>query len=66
MVREYELRRNFLYDRLSKLDHIKPFKPGGTFYMFVNVKDVLNRVGMDSEGLTKHLLQKYGLAVLHG
>jgi aspartate/methionine/tyrosine aminotransferase len=66
MVREYELRRNFLHDRLSRLDHVKPFKPEGTFYMFVNVKEILDRVGMNSEELTKHLLQKYGLAVLHG
>lgn len=66
MVKEYERRRNFLYDRLTKLDHIKPFKPEGTFYMFVNVKEIQDRVGMDSERLTKYILQKYGLAVLHG
>ena len=37
IVKEFEKRRNFIFEKLNKLKNIKCFKPGGAFYAFPNV-----------------------------
>ena len=37
MVKEFERRRNFMVDRLSKIDGVSIIKPSGAFYIMVNI-----------------------------
>ena len=45
MVEQYEKRRNYISERLSKMPYIKYEKSKGTFYAFISIKDT----GMTSE-----------------
>jgi aspartate aminotransferase len=54
---EFESRRNLLFNGLSALKKIKPFKPSGTFYMFCDIKKSgLSSVDFSSNLLDKHLV----------
>ena len=37
--KEFEKRKNFIYEKLNNLEKIKCFKPGGAFYAFPNISD---------------------------
>lgn len=57
MRQEFENRRNMLYNGLSSLKKIKPFKPSGTFYMFCDIKKSgLSSVDFSSQLLDRHLV----------
>jgi len=57
MRAEFESRRNMLFNGLSRLKKIKPFKPSGTFYMFCDIKKSgLSSVDFSSRLLDKHLV----------
>ncbi|MBE6062450.1 MAG: pyridoxal phosphate-dependent aminotransferase [Clostridium butyricum] len=43
MVAEFEKRRNFMIDKLSKIDGISIIRPNGAFYIMVNISDYFNR-----------------------
>lgn len=55
---------------LAKLDGIKVDPPGGTFYVFPDVRTICNRLGMTSHGLAMYLLDGaddgFGVACLGG
>jgi aspartate aminotransferase len=55
MNKEFEKRRNLLWDGLSALEKIKPIKPQGTFYMLCNI----NNCGLTSIDFSSKLLEKY-------
>ena len=42
MVKEFERRRNFMVDRLSKIDGVSIIKPSGAFYIMVNISSYFN------------------------
>lgn len=42
MVKEFERRRNFMVDRLGKIDGISIIKPNGAFYIMVNISSYFN------------------------
>lgn len=42
MIKEFERRRNFMIDRLSKIDGISIIKPNGAFYIMVNISSYFN------------------------
>lgn len=42
MVKEFENRRNFMVDKLSKIDGASIIKPSGAFYIMVNISSYLN------------------------
>lgn len=42
MVKEFENRRNFMVDKLSKIDGVSIIKPSGAFYIMVNISSYLN------------------------
>ncbi|WP_294153782.1 pyridoxal phosphate-dependent aminotransferase [uncultured Clostridium sp.] len=42
MVKEFEKRRNFMVDRLGKIDGISIIKPNGAFYIMVNISSYFN------------------------
>lgn len=66
MVRIYEQRRNVLMDEIAGIRQLSMIRPRGAFYGFVNVKHVLQSGNMNSEKLMRFILEKYGVAVLHG
>ena len=60
--KEFEKRKNFIYEKLNSLERIKCFKPGGAFYAFPNISDT-NMTGKEFADLA---LEKYGVAVVPG
>ena len=68
MVNEYEIRSEFLHKELNKIDGIRYKKPEGSFYAFVNVDGVINRISSinDDFELAEYLLNKAGVAVVPG
>jgi len=65
-VRIYRDRRDVLIEEISKVRGVSMVKPLGAFYGFVNVKDLLSKTNMSSVKLATLILEKYGVAVLHG
>jgi aspartate aminotransferase len=48
MLDEYRTRRDRLYEWLTADPRVKCHKPGGAFYMFVDISDVLTASGLKS------------------
>ena len=68
MVNEYEIRSEFLHKELNKIEGISYKKPEGSFYAFVNVDGVINKISgiNDDFELAEYLLNKAGVAVVPG
>lgn len=62
MRREFQRRRDYLYEELNKVDKISCLKPQGAFYVFLNVKET----GMTSEEFSDYLLYKHLVATVPG
>lgn len=62
IVEAFEKRRDFLYDRISKVENLQCIKPKGTFYMFVNIE----KTGLNSEEFAEKLLAEKQVAVVPG
>jgi aspartate/methionine/tyrosine aminotransferase len=62
MVREYDKRRKAMVSSLNSIKGFSCKMPSGTFYVFPNIK----KLGLKSEELMKFLLNKAGVATLHG
>ncbi len=59
---EFQVRRDYMYDRISKMPNVTVPKPGGAFYMLVNI----GRLGLTSTNFSDRLLSKAGVAVVPG
>ena len=59
---EFSVRRDYMYDRVSKMANISVAKPEGAFYMLVNI----GRLGLNSTNFSDRLLSKAGVAVVPG
>jgi aspartate aminotransferase len=71
MVQEFELRRNYVIERLNAMEDISCFKPMGAFYAFPNVSGTYGKRSpsgqiTDAASFTEHLLQTAGVAVVPG
>ena len=66
MVKQYWRRRDIVVEELSKLENIKFVRPKGAFYALVDVSKILNKLKVNSEEFVKMLIEKYGVAFLHG
>lgn len=71
MVQEFENRRNFMVDKLSKLNEISIIKPSGAFYIMVNISAYLNTTFKDQDinnsvDFAKVLLDEEKVAVIPG
>lgn len=71
MVQEFELRRNYVVERLNAMEGITCFKPMGAFYAFPNVSATYGKYSpagliTDAATFTEHLLQTSGVAVVPG
>ena len=69
--KEFEKRRNLLYDELTSIKGIKCFKPQGAFYLFPNIsyffgKKTDNRVIQTSFDFALYLLQSEKVVVVPG
>ena len=58
----FEKRRDLFYQKISSIPKLKPFKPQGAFYLFVNIA----QTGMDSVTLSRRLLEEALVAVVPG
>ena len=65
LCKVYEKRRDYMYNRLSAMKGVKPIRPDGAFYMFVNVKDLYNDEVKNSFDFC-HKLLEYKVAAIPG
>ena len=59
---EFDMRRNYMYDRISKIANITAVKPQGAFYVLVNI----SQLGLNSQNFADRLLSKANVAVVPG
>jgi aspartate aminotransferase len=62
MREEFDMRRNYMLDRLSKIPNVTAVKPQGAFYVLVNV----SQLGLTSQNFADRLLSKANVAVVPG
>ena len=59
---EFDMRRNYMFDRISKIPNITAVKPQGAFYVLVNI----SQLGLTSQNFADRLLSKANVAVIPG
>jgi aspartate aminotransferase len=59
---EFDMRRNYMFDRISKIANITAVKPRGAFYVLVNI----SQLGLNSQNFADRLLSKANVAVIPG
>jgi aspartate aminotransferase len=59
---EFDMRRNYMLDRLSKIPNVTAVKPQGAFYVLLNV----GQLGLTSQNFADRLLSKANVAVVPG
>ena len=59
---EFNLRRGYMYDRITKIPNITAVKPQGAFYILVNI----SQLGLSSTNFADRLLSKANVAVVPG
>jgi len=62
MMEEFSVRRKLIVDGLKSLNGVKCSLPGGSFFVFPNIKET----GMNGEEFTKRCLEEAGVAVIPG
>ena len=68
MVSEYQLRSEYLHTELNKIEGIKYKKPEGSFYAFVDVNGLINKIENinDDFELAEYFLRVADIAVVPG
>ena len=59
---EFDMRRNYMFDRIAKIPNITAVKPQGAFYVLVNI----SQLGLTSQNFSDRLLSKANVAVIPG
>ena len=59
---EFQMRRDYMFDRFSKMPNVSVVKPQGAFYTLVNI----SRTSLSSQNFADRLLSKYNVAVVPG
>ena len=62
MREEFNLRREYMFERLSAMHNVTAVKPKGAFYMLANI----SKLGMNSTNFADRLLSKSNVAVVPG
>src|ERR1700730_1692304 len=62
MREEFEMRRNYMFDRISKISNVTAIKPQGAFYILVNI----SQLGLTSQNFADRLLSKANVAFVPG
>ncbi len=66
MVAEFQRRRDVIVNGLNGLEGISCLSPGGAFYVFPNVKELVKNTGKSTKELADYFLNEAGVAVLSG
>ncbi len=71
MVKEFEKRRNYMYERLNSMPGLHCIKPEGAFYVYVDISEYIGKKMCDTEIQTSMdfsyiLLEKCNIAVIPG
>lgn len=69
MKEEFDKRRKYMYDHISKMPYVSTLEPKGAFYIFVDAKEALEREYKGAEigttaRLAEILLEDYSVAVV--
>lgn len=65
MMESFTRRRNIIFEGLNTLDGVHALKPGGAFYIWPNVSELCDMVGVTTaEELRKRILYEANVAVL--
>ena len=59
---EFDLRRQYMVQRLGAIDRVSVVKPLGAFYVLVNI----SKLGLNSTNFADRLLSKHHVAVVPG
>jgi aspartate aminotransferase len=59
---EFSMRRNYMFDRITKIPNITAVRPEGAFYILVNI----SQLGLSSQNFADRLLSKANVAVIPG
>ena len=62
MMKEFTIRRKLIFHGLKSLKGINCSLPGGSFFVFPNVKET----GMDGKNFTRVCLEEAGVAMIPG
>ncbi|MCE9542716.1 MAG: pyridoxal phosphate-dependent aminotransferase, partial [Verrucomicrobia bacterium] len=62
MCEEFNIRREYMFERLSAIHNVSAVKPKGAFYMLANI----SKLGMSSTNFADRLLSKANVAVVPG
>lgn len=62
MREEFNIRREYMFERLSSIHNVTAVKPKGAFYMLANI----SKLGMTSTNFADRLLSKANVAVVPG
>ncbi len=62
MRKEFQTRRDYMLEKLSRIDGFDAVKPSGAFYIFCNI----DKIGLDSVTLSNKLLEEAKVAVIPG
>ncbi len=62
MIKDYQRKRDVIFDEINKIKGFRMIKPAATFYAFPNIKGT----GMSSNELANRLLDEDGVALLPG
>ena len=62
MREEFNIRREYMFERLSAIHNVTAVKPKGAFYMLANI----SKLGMTSSNFADRLLSKANVAVVPG
>ncbi len=62
MREEFNMRRDYMCDRLSKINGLTLVKPQGAFYVLVNI----SKMSLNSQNFSDRLLSKHHVAVVPG
>lgn len=68
MVKEYQNRSDYLYEELNKIQGIKYKKPDGSFYAFIDVNGLINKLENinDDFDLAEYFLNEANVALVPG
>ena len=59
---EFGMRRDYMFDRITKIPNITAVKPEGAFYILVNI----SQLGLTSQNFADRLLSKANVAIVPG
>jgi aspartate aminotransferase len=62
MREEFDMRRNYMFERISKIPNISAVRPQGAFYVLVTI----SQLGLTSQNFADRLLSKASVAVIPG